>query len=426
MTFMRMCSSPRLQRPKTGNERGVTRVRQIKTRKDEYAAMAKGKEFMPEREHRNSGNYSDGQTPSRPSSLELNQQFMAQQGYPGQNYTGQIPNQGHPPGHAPPQGQGQYAHTNGPVGGPGVNNNYAGQMTQQQYQYNHNHNVDYNTQQQLQHQAGGGHYDAAMMARQQGQQGSPAQSPSKQRMPSSRSMEKMSSPRPSQPPPAPPGQQLRDSPLSGPPGASRDSLPPPPPPPPNDPTGQQQQNMGRGGGPQYGSAAPGQPLHMNHVAGLRDSPIRNLQQQSHSPSPQHHTKSSTPDSIDLPPPPPPPPVGQTPDTPGSMSSMPPPPPTPPPPDMYHAHHGGLVPAGGTGAPAPPPPPPPPSGGGRMPNGNIPGGGHLAAHHQPDAASLASSASTKSDPEPKAPVEPVKDERSDLLAAIRQGMKRKAQ
>ena len=331
-------------------------MREIRTRKGEYQAMAMGKEFIPEREHRNSGNFSDGQTPSRPSSLELNQQFMAQQGYPGQNYTGQIPNQGRPgPGHP----QGQYAHTNGPVGPGNVPNNYAAhqqQMNQQQqYQYNHNHNVDYATQAR--------HYDAQNMA---GRHGSPAHSPSKQRMTSSRSTDKISSPRPSQPPPAPPGMQ-RDSPLGGPGSASRDSLPPPPPPPPNDTGGHP---MARGT-PPYGS--PAQPLHiMNHHPGVRDSPIRT---QSHSPSPQHHT-SSTPDSIDLPPPPPPPPIGQTPDTPGSM---PPPPPTPPP-DMYHAHQGHTAP----GTPAPPPPPLPPSGGGpggRMPNGNIPGG-HLAAHHQP--------------------------------------------
>ena len=402
-------STVTLQRPKTGNQRGPAKVREIQTRQAEYQQMAMGKEFIPEtRRHRDSANYSDGQTPSRPSSLELNQQFMAQQGYAGQNYTGQIPNQGYPGSGHP---QGQYAHTNGPVpatGGGNVPNNYQGhhppQMTEQQrYQYNHNHNVDMTMQE-------AGHYDAR-------HGGSPVHSPSKQRMSSSKSNDKISSPRPSQPPPAPPGGMQRDSPLGGPGSASRENLPPPPPPPPNDAGGHP---VARGPS-QYGS--PGQQLHMNHMnhhhhPGVRDSPIRT---QSHSPSPQHHTKSSTPDSIDLPPPPPPPPIGQTPDTPGSMSSMPPPPPTPPPPDMYHAHQAGHA---APGAPAPPPPPPPPSGagGGRVPNGNIPGGGggHLAAHHQPDAASLASSASTKSDPEPKAP-EPVKDERSDLLAAIRQGI-----
>lgn len=371
------------QRPKGQQQRGPPKVREIKTRKEEFKNMAMGQEFIPRDQHPQMRTPDqDSRSPSRPSSLEIQANFMANQGYPPgyqQNYQ---------------QQQQQYAYSNGPV--PQTDQPPYEEPYQAPPTYNHNHNQVHNQEYTQQDN----NFTEV----------SPQQSPNKRGTPVSA----VSSPRPSAPPPAPPGMGSRSG------SASRESLPPPPPPPPGEPIAR--------GTPPYSSpsSTPGQTPrlpHVNHVQ--RESPVRAGTPHSHT------TKSSTPDSIDLPPPPPPPPLTQqTPDTPGSMTSIPPPPPTPPPPEISDA------------APPPPPLPPPPppmnlNSGEKLANGmSGPAGVSAAAltaraHNliptQLDSVSIASNGSSatvssgstnKSEEGQKAPV---KDERSDLLAAIRTGM-----
>ncbi len=242
--------------------------------------MAMGKEFMPEKQR----NEEMEQKTSRPNSLELNEQFMAQHGYAGQQYTGQF--QGHPgaPPPGPPgqhphaQQQGQYAYSNGPVSRASMAQ-YAGQQgqgypnqQQQQQHMQYNHQGDYQ-----------GHYPpTGDLQNNMAAADSPQQSPSKQRggMPRSGSGNVNSPMRPSQPPPAPPPGAMmnnnKDSPMGSRSGsASRDSLPPPPPPPPSEQGGQIA--LGRATPPYTGAgmanAMQGQRA-VNHMQ--RDSPVRGV------------------------------------------------------------------------------------------------------------------------------------------------------
>ncbi len=251
------------------------KVREVRTRKAEFEQMKMGKEFMPEVQKHEEAE----QKTSRPNSLELNEQFMGQHGYPGQQYTGQFPNQGqpHPQGHpgAPPPGppghhpqaqqQGQYAYSNGPVSRASMAQ-YAAQQgqgypNQQHMQYNH-------------HGEYPGHY-AGDLQNNMAAAESPQQSPSKQRgMPRSGSGNVNSPMRPSQPPPAPPPGAMmnnKDSPMGSRSGsASRDSLPPPPPPPPSEQGGQIQ--LGRATPPYTGAGMA------NAMQGQRavNSPVRGV------------------------------------------------------------------------------------------------------------------------------------------------------
>ena len=340
----------------------------MKTRQEEYARMAQGKEFMPASHKPDITGMGGKASPPRPSSLEVQQgsfvpppdgtymnNLMQGQEYPtGYNVTGNGP--------ITQMGEQYECYTDQPR---------TTEYQQQLYLKNGHIPTEY-----LQ-QAGTNHYDTSedTYRKRTGQQ-----------------VANIASPRPSQPPPAPPSGGMSHS--TGVMGSqagnsSRESLPPPPPPP---------------------------PPH-EHVIGLSHTESR------YSPhgSPQHRASeiqqsvghhmtahptqhvgtvmiNKTPESIDLPPPPPPPLLqsdrsSATPDTPRSLTSMPPPPPSPPPPP------------GGDQSSALTPPPPLSSVGG-VTNGTT------------------SSSNTSANATPtritKAALPKIVDERSDLLAAIRTG------
>ncbi|XP_066279381.1 actin-binding protein WASF3-like [Branchiostoma lanceolatum] len=125
-------------------------------------------------------------------------------------------------------------------------------------------------------------------------------------------------------------------------------------------------------------------------------------------------------SDDLPPPPPPPPSD------GPTTPYSPPPPPPPPPDMAQQ----AAPSGAAPPPpppqangVPPPPPPPPPGGSAALPSSAPGTATPSSASSEAGASPAGAAVGK--PTQKAaPPAPVDDARSDLLAAIRQGIQLK--
>ncbi|XP_013410911.1 wiskott-Aldrich syndrome protein family member 2 isoform X2 [Lingula anatina] len=196
-----------------------------------------------------------------------------------------------------------------------------------------------------------------------------------------RSSSMLNSGRPMQPPPQPPPQQpamtspqdLRYRGDSG----SRESLPPPPPPPPF----MQPMNTAENNTP----SSP-DPVEYRHLSPGRPAPKR-------------------PSAEDLPPPPPPPPIAMM----NGSGGIPQAPPTPPPPMPDPA------PNMATNMAPPPPPPPPPPG---MNTGSVEAG--LAPPDMaPDEVSLTS---TNSSITADNKTQPVRDERSDLLSAIRQGFK----
>ncbi|KAG1671099.1 Wiskott-Aldrich syndrome protein family member 3 [Nymphon striatum] len=278
-----------------------------------------------------------------------------------------------------------------------------------------------------------------------------ANSPQNSGTPTSRTIRSTSTARPSQPPPAPPqglgsGGSSNSTPTPTPPmgtptnGArvratshSRDNLPPPPPPPP--------EAMVNGGiplHPQYqamkGQTPVGSPAH-NHVPSAHNSQHSTPSHMSnHVPGSREHTPApnlpnlehnATPDSIDLPPPPPTPDLKSL----NNHDDHSLPPPSPPPPMN-------AVPS--NGVPAPPPPPPPPS---MMQNGvinNRIGTSELASISSESSTITSSSASKSSESanhERKIKIvtsnsgstalsDPVDESRSDLLAAIREGIKLK--
>ncbi|XP_076041071.1 wiskott-Aldrich syndrome protein family member 3 SCAR isoform X2 [Oratosquilla oratoria] len=200
--------------------------------------------------------------------------------------------------------------------------------------------------------------------------------------------------RPSQPPPAPPSGTNTPTPpgsshngtptrVRG-PSQGRESLPPPPPPPEaKDATQVSQVPQGNGG-----PAA---------VRGSSMSPVPSRQISSPHMGQRQVSSSQEPD---LPPPPP---------TPDKVPTEPePPPPTPPPPPP--------IPTLATGPAAPPPPPPPP-----FPhtlNGSEPGAIPMPA--MPNG--VIKQPVIKVEPKPKKTIPVETDSRSDLLEAIRQGIK----
>ena len=337
----------------------------------------------------------ENRSPSRPNSLELqnnmvpylNEQEQANSHSLSQQQQQYLQQQG-----VKPQ-EPVYGRANGPVqqGGPPahITNNNTQYPQAPAYGNHHNHHPDPNQP----YEANQLMYDPSSQL-----------ASGKRNLGGSRSTSIVNSPRPSQPPPAPPASMGNNSGNS-----SRESLPPPPPPPLHD----QMANMNM-----RNNSPITTPLHLSNVpAGLRDSPVRQ-KEMSHSPM-LAHTKGSTPDSMDLPPPPPPPPDTHTPDTPSSMASMPPPPPTPPLPDLHN------------GAPPPPPPPPLPVPGNELvmkqsaPDNLANGGIPTAVPSVLDEVSVVSSTSSATGSSGSTlPVEDsdkaVRDERSDLLCAIRDG------
>ncbi|KAI8498590.1 Wiskott-Aldrich syndrome protein member 3 [Branchiostoma belcheri] len=139
--------------------------------------------------------------------------------------------------------------------------------------------------------------------------------------------------------------------------------------------------------------------------------------------PSGHAPSAPPPpptpSDDLPPPPPPPPSD------GPTTPYSPPPPPPPPPDMSQQ----AAPSGAAPPPpppqangVPPPPPPPPPGGSAALPSSTPGTATPSSASSEAGASPAGAAAGK--PAQKPAPHPVDDARSDLLAAIRQGIQLK--
>ena len=328
------------QRPKN---RPPQHIREAKSRRDEMQKYRLGKEFVQEL----SRGTEEGRTASRPNSLELaggrrpdadGYPTMAQQGYEMYNKDGAPGEVEGAPQYQPPP---PYNSHPSPAGG----------------DYHSKHEVN-------------------------------RQSTPVKRAPVSRGPSVVNSPRPTQPPPAPPGgynSKLPDSLVNSRSwGASRESLPPPPPPPPE---------LGGGGA--------------QHAAGVA------------SPPPPGLPAAGSTSSVDLPPPP-------------YLPSSPPP--APPAPPVYVPS----PPRDALPQPAPPPPPPPPplppptmNGDAAKMNGQVMNGGVRPA---PDSVSLASNASSSNTasssstavppvPPPATAADdkgPVRDNRCDLLYAIRDG------
>lgn len=254
--------------------------------------------------------------------------------------------------------------------------------------------------------------------------------------------------RPSHPPPAPPpgasgsGGSTPSHSAGTPSGArsrpsatalnQRDGLPPPPPPPPTEltngpvgPTGGVQhyalQKMGSLN--QGRTSIPGSP-----GGSLHESTPPSLSQQS----------NNTPDSVDLPPPPPTPDKGEFIKCGSSEDQMPSPPPpiassTNSTPSMGGGFQDGAPTVAAAAAAAPPPPPPPPPmptalvANGRVSsspvvtNGDV--GRSLSAITSADVVDVGKSLKMV-DPKStsRAQPQPIYDPRSDLLAAIREGIK----
>lgn len=244
---------------------------------------------------------------------------------------------------------------------------------------------------------------------------------------------RVNSARPSQPPPAPPvssssGSSGTSTPTisaGGTPSSgtgryrvsshSRDNLPPPPPPPENTTVNgihapslfvtqkviQSQPNSG-----------PHTPVHNSHVGSRHATPTHHSHSNisNNQVPPAEIVTNTTPDGLELPPPPP------TPDKEilHSDSHLAPSPPPPPPPTV----NGCL--------PPPPPPLPPPD---DLPNGPIMSGDIVRVQEivslSSESASTTSSVSkTSENTDPKSRLPPITqtDARSDLLAAIREGIK----
>ncbi|KAK2154668.1 hypothetical protein LSH36_261g03049 [Paralvinella palmiformis] len=397
------------QRPKG---RQPQMIREAKNRVQDMQKYKDGMEFVPRQSeiNRRANNVQGGQrSPSRPNSLEIRNQNQYTADVPTEN--GQLPGYDSQYSHQDTAPYGQVHNDTQVMANQAMNQAWndghcpVDQVPQyhEPPPYNHNHNLeDYKpVSEPVQFNNNIKHYNPEVTT----PQGTTTK-PAAGRLPAL-----VTSPRPSAPPPAPPGMQNKlDSPM----GASRESLPPPPPPPPPDSSQME-------GVPAFGPSS--------HLNSLRDSPAH------HSPSPQLGGKSTTPDSIDIPPPPPPPPLMNTPDTPSSINSMPPPPPTPPalesqPLSTAKPLHDDMV-------SVPPPPPPPPDGlitiHSKMPNGDLPHSPKLAVNsnlsvsRQVDAVSMASNASSNtisssSTLKSEDTVAPVRDTRCDLLAAIREGIK----
>lgn len=396
-----------MQRRKKGHRRKqpkrqaeTRQIREIRNRNEEIQNQRMGKEFVQDLDPSvRKRTTSEKRSPSRPNSLELQNNMVPPMNGPEGN-SRSASQQQYLQQQQLKQQDSMYGRANGPVHTGPANPAYMANNASHYHEppaYSHNQHGHHAEPMQ-------GQFNSTEQAKQVHDH-SPALTPTKRGPGPQRNVSIVSSPRPSQPPPAPPGAMGNKSGNS-----SRESLPPPPPPPSEQ---MAQMNM-----------RTNSPIHLvNPPAGQRDSPLRQ-REISQSPLQAHTTKSSTPDSMDLPPPPPSPTDTQTPGTPSSMASMPPPPPTPP---LHDLHNGG----------APPPPPPPPlpvagnelvmkqNGPDHLPNGTIPSAvpPGLVAPQQDDVSVLSSTSSATGSSGSTLPVEEaVRDERSDLLYAIREGIK----